>query len=270
MNAATSALITDAKHTLGSRLAEGTGRDPLAAAFAAWLRLPGTDNRALPAAAADAAGVKGASRSYREVAILGFALFDPTLLTKYTAEFKARLDWLMGRPFVMGGDPTPMLSDAVAMLGIGLGGRACLDPTSLAKFEPWLRRVHGEAAKVLDHTWPGQLAACIAGRGGVPDWVPAGLATRIPAYAPAKPDLAKIISQTVTGAGGVTVATEAALRLAALQWATERALEINVSAVAIADIAVVLDRVGSVFERWVWEDKPRSKRRGAKARQWHI
>jgi len=58
-----------------------------------------------------------------------------------------------------------------------------------------------------------------------------GLATRLANYTPLKPDLAKIIGQTVTGAGDVAGATEAALRLAALQWATERTLEINLGAV---------------------------------------
>ena len=270
MNAATGALITDAKHSLRARVTEAAARDPLVAAFAGWLRLPGTGAPPLAVIAASASTVRGASRSYREVAILGFAAAEPPLQAKHAADFKGLLDWLMGRPLVMGGDPTPLLADAVAVLGIDLGGHACLDAMALAKFEPWLQRVYGEAAKVLDNTWPGQLSACLAERGEVPEWVPAGLAIGLPAHVPAQPDLARIISQAVTGAGDVTAGAEAALRYAALQWATERALEINLSAVAVADVALALERTGSVFARWVWEDKPRTGRKGAEPRRWHI
>lgn len=270
MNAATGALITDAKHALNRCVAKGAGRDSLASTFTGWLRLPSVTVPPLAALAVEAASVKGASRSYREVAILGFASTEPCLLAKHAADFRSLLDWLMARPLFIAGDPIPMLSDAVAMFGIGLGGRAYLDSTARTKFDAWLQRVYDEAAKVLDHTWPGQLAACIAGRGGVPEWVPAGLAAQLPAYTPSKPDLAKIISQAVTRVSGVTAATEAALRLAALQWATERALEINVGAVAIADVALVLERTGSVFTRWVWEEKPRTSRKGAEPRRWHV
>ena len=268
MNAAAAALITDAKQVLNRHLTEAAKRDPLVVAFAGWLHVPGFDVLSLAAVAAQAAGVKGASRSYREVAILGFATTESSLRSKHAADFQGLLDWLMGRPLILGGDRTPMMSDAVAVLGINLGGHACLAATALAKFEAWLQRVHSESNKVLDGSWPGQLAACIAGHNGVPDWVPAGLATRLDNYAPSKPDLANIISQAVTGAGDVVAATEGALRLAALRWASARALDVNIGAVALDDIALVLERTGTAFTRWVWEDKARNK--GKEPRRWHI
>lgn len=269
MNEATGVLITDAKHVLVHRVTETAKRDALVAAFAGWLRLPGIELPGLSTVASSAACAKGASRGYREVAILGFATTDPELLVKHSADFKALLAWLMGRPLLMGGDPTPMLSDAVAMLGITLGGRACLEAQELGQFEGWLLRVHSEASKVLDANWPGQLAACLAERAAGPEWVPAGLAAQISHFTPSKPDLAKIIRQAVSGVGDVT-ATEGAVRLAALKWASERALEINLGAVAVADVVLVLERTGSVFVRWVWEEKARNKRKDAQPRRWHV
>jgi hypothetical protein len=268
MNAAAGALITDARQALRRPVNEAAERDLLVAAFVRWLDLPELNVPTLATVAAHAATIKGASRSYREVAILGFAMTDPSLLTRHAADFRGLLDWLMGRPLVMGGDPTPMMSDAVAVLGISLGGRACLATTSLAKFEAWLQRVHNESSRVLDGSWPGPLAACLAGRTGVLEWVPAGLTTKLREHTPNKPDLTKIISQAVTGAGDVTSASEAALRLAALRWASERALEVNLASIAVHDIALVLERTGSVFTRWVWEEKARNK--GKEARRWHV
>jgi hypothetical protein len=168
----------------------------------------------------------------------------------------------------MGGDPTPMLADSVAVLGIGLGGHACLDSTQYAKFGTWLQRVQNEAAKVLDGTWPGQLAACTAGRGGFPDWVSAGLAARLEKYKPDNPDLAMIIREAVNSAGYECGGTEAALRLSALEWASQRALDVNLDSIAVTDVVRVLERTGSAFTRWVWEEKGRKK--GRERRRWHI
>ena len=88
MNAAAAALITDAKQVLNRHLTEAAKRDPLVAAFAGWLHVPGFDVLSLAAVAAQAAGVKGASRSYREVAILGFATTESSLRSKHAADFQ--------------------------------------------------------------------------------------------------------------------------------------------------------------------------------------
>lgn len=268
MNAASGALITDAKAAMQRSIAEAVESDPLTEAFVGWLRLPGINVRLPGEIAAHAANVRGASRSYREVAILGFTATDPAVSAKHADDFKSLLVWLMARPLLLGGDPTPMMADPVAMLGISLGGRVYLQSTQLTDFEAWLRRVQGEAQKFLDEKWPGPLALCLAGRADTPEWVKAGLAARLVDYAPTKPDLARIINETITGAGDLTVASEASLRLAALQWATERALDLNLSSLAVADVERVLERTGTVFTRWVWEDKPRKK--GKAARRWHV
>ena len=273
MNTAAAALITDAKQAFGRQIEEGAARDSLVAAFAGWLRLADIKIPVLAELAAVAAKTKGASRTYRDVAVLGFAVTDPNLRVAHGASFCVLLEWLMGRPFRLGGDPTPMLSDPAAVLGTAVGGRACLTGAALGRFELWIQGVEVDTAKMLRGTgWPNILAGAIVTTSMAPDseWIYAGLGTRLAEFVPGKPDLAQIIRQTVNGAHEVASPSEAALRLAALRWASVRALDINIGAIAVADVACIMERIGSVFSRWVWEDNPRTTRKGAEARKWHI
>jgi hypothetical protein len=47
-------------------------------------------------------------------------------------------------------------------------------------------------------------------------------------------------------------------------------MDFDVTALTVGDVAGVLQRVPAVFQRWTWEDKPRTGRHGAEARRWHI
>lgn len=165
-----------------------------------------------------------------------------------------------------------MLTDPVAVLGIGIGGQSCLQGPARTKFDRWLAQVRHESTQVLGPTgWPGELAVALvsAAPANGSEWIHASLAGGIPILAPANPDLARIIRQVISKGTEVT-AVEAALLLAALSWATERALDVNLNAMAVSDTLKIMERVGGVFSRWVWEDKPRTSRRGAKAAKWHI
>src|SRR5690606_2863352 len=63
---------------------------------------------------------------------------------------------------------------------------------------------------------------------------------------------------------------ESGLYLAAMGWAIGRAIDFDMTALTVADIAAVLRRVPSIFQRWTWEDRPRTSRQGAEARRWYI
>ena len=63
---------------------------------------------------------------------------------------------------------------------------------------------------------------------------------------------------------------EAGLRLAAIDWAVRRAMDFDIAALVVTDVATVLHRVPAAFQRWTWEDKPRTTKQGAQPRRWHI
>ena len=272
MNPAATELIIDAKLTLDRRIAEGASRDPLVAAFAGWLGLSTRGISSLSELARATAQTKGAARSYRDVAVLGFAVSEGAILKAYGADLETLISWLTGRPLLLAGDPSPVLTDPVALLGIALGGGACLSGNALTTFEGWLQRARAESARILQASgWQGEVAALLLSPDDarVSDWTKAGLAAKLQQSVPLVSDLGGIIRQIVSRTADAAP-VEAALMQAALSWASERALTVNFSAVAIGDVIRVLESVGSVFSRWVWEDKPRTKRRGGMARRWYI
>jgi DpnII restriction endonuclease len=275
VNAPITAIITDAKSAFSRQIEADASRDPLVGAFAVWLGLPLVNLPSLLQCAQSAAQTKGAARTYRDVAILGFAVTDADLRNKYGGEFCALLVWLMGRPIrLSGGDPTPMLADPVAVLGIIQGGEAYLSGEDLGRFANWARQVLTESLKVVGNFgWLGGFVASLVANTPLSpefEWVGAGLRGRLHSFAKPKPDLAQIIQQVVTGTDLVKSGAEAALRASALRWACRLALDVNIGSVAIEDVGQILGRVGTIFSRWVWEDKPRTSRRNAEARRWHI
>jgi len=72
---------------LWRQIEEGAARDSLVAAFAGWLRLSDIKIPVLAELAAVAAKTKGASRTYRDVAVLGFAVTEPNLRVRAWGEF---------------------------------------------------------------------------------------------------------------------------------------------------------------------------------------
>lgn len=79
-----------------------------------------------------------------------------------------------------------------------------------------------------------------------------------------------ILKAALNEASNVTDGFEAGLRLAAIDWAVQRAMDFDIAALTVSDVATVLHRVPTAFQRWTWEDKPRTARAGAEPRRWHI
>ncbi|MBL9186754.1 MAG: hypothetical protein JNK23_04700 [Opitutaceae bacterium] len=266
MNEASLLFIADAQRTLEATVTSGAS-DVLTAAFARWLDLSDVALPAVVDIAAQAVRNKGAARTYRDVAALGYCLSDPAVAPKLGANFHAMADWLMGRPLEMGGDPVPMLSDPVALLGMTFGVKQ-LPATNRSKLESWLAAVRAQSAALLQQAgWTGGLAHAIATHSvGEEGWVAAGLASRLPVIDTGI-DLAAILREVIARAP-VAEPAEAVLLLAALRWLKDRALTINVNAASITDTVRVLERVGSIFSRWVWEQKAR--RGSAEPVRWRI
>lgn len=267
MTPAASILISDSRSALARLLAAEASKDRIAAAFAAWLSLPIPGLPPLSDLAAAAAAKTGAARGYAEVATLGFSVTRPPLAQKFGAEFAKRLEWLIGCKLTLGSSPSPVLHDPVAIFGISLGVESALTDEAKVKARNWLVLVAADSAKLSDGRWPSPIAALLSGQTGVPEWVCAGLAGLSPSHAPKKPDLVKILRDS-SFFDETTVAAEAALKLAAIDWARERTFSMDLASLAVNDVLTILSRTGEVFTRWVWEEKGRTA--GSEPRRWHI
>ena len=110
MTAPDELLFTDARKALLRELKNLVGRGNVDEAFAAWL-LPHLDIGLQLQKAAWAAGERiGAQRSYRDVAILGFAASTGILQPSQWEVLKKGLTWVAGRePFIDGGPINPRI-----------------------------------------------------------------------------------------------------------------------------------------------------------------
>lgn len=274
-------LITDARSVLLNTAVTDAKQNSLVAAFLGWL-LRGDDLLALlEEAATRAAAAKGAERNSRNVAVLGFACGVAALKIHFAAEFSAQLEWSIGRPnFATGGEPCGVVADPLNFAGVVVGAESVLDNESRQRFEQWSGAVWKDAdGLVQDGGWRrglldilGRRIAAIkmtGNRGSEPIWLVAALHRR-GWSTPAEKSVSDVLKAALNDASNVTDGFEAGLRLAAIDWAVQRAMDFDIAALTLTDVAAVLHRVPTVFQRWTWEDKPRTARQGAQPRRWHI
>ena len=274
-------LITDARQVLRkATVAEAKG-NPLAAAFLGWL-LRNDGLLALLEEAADrAAAAKGANRNSRNVAVLGFACGIESLKSRCAAEFIKQLEWSMGRPnFATGGEPCGAVADPLNFAGVVTGAENVLDDEAIKRFGLWATSAWKDADALIENgTWRRGLLNGVGVRigdakmnrkeGGEPLWLAAALHRRGWAVSTEK-SVSDALKIALTDAASVSDGFEAGLRLAAIDWSVAHAMDFDITALTVTDVAGVLQRVPAVFQRWTWEDKPRTARRGAEPRRWHI
>jgi len=210
-------VITDARAVLFRRaLGEAQG-NPLAAAFLGWLLGSQELEKAMEAAATKAAAAKGAKRSSRNVAVLGFACGVESLKSRFSAELLPQLEWSMGRPnFASGGEPCSAVADPVILTGMFVGAEGVLDGEARARFEQWAGAARKDAEGLAqDGGWRGGLLNLIGRRldpvdekllrrtAGEPVWLAAGLQRR-GWGAPAETSVADVLKVALTGADGVS------------------------------------------------------------------
>jgi hypothetical protein len=262
-------VVTDAK------------RNPLAAAFLGWL-LRGDDLLAMvKEAAGRAAAAKGAERNSRNVAVLGFACGVDSLKSSFAAEFAAQLEWSIGRPnFATGGEPCGVVADPLNFAGVVAGAESVLGSDKRKRFEQWSTAAWKDADGLIQGgDWRRGLLDILGRRiavtkasgndGGEPVWLAAALHRR-GWSAPAEKSVSDVLKAALNEAPSVTDGFEAGLRLAAIDWAISRAMDFEIAALTLTDVATVLHRVPTAFQRWTWEEKPRTARHGAVPRRWHI
>lgn len=274
-------LITDARQILSkAALTEAKG-NPLAAAFLGWLLRRDDLTALLEEAAGRAAAAKGADRNSRNVAVLGFACGVESLKSRFAAEFTKQLEWSMGLPnFATGGEPCGVVSDPLNFAGVVAGAESVLANESRKRFEQWATSAWKDSGALIESgSWRRGLLNGVGVRigdaktnrkeGGEPLWFAAALQRRGWAV-PAEKSVSDVLKIALTDAASVSDGFEAGLRLAAIDWSVNHAMDFDITALTVTDVAGVLQRVPAVFQRWTWEDKPRTARRGAQPRRWHI
>jgi hypothetical protein len=277
----TNVLIQDAKEFHLRVLRSQMQKNDLAASFASWLLPSRTGDVQLDKLVNAAAEAKGASRTFRTIAVLGFAMERPDLRQQFALSFRSGLNWLIGRSSRLEGTPTAIISDGVAFLGISLGVFYLDDSVLWQQFAPWSVDVVSDVRKSsgLDATQKGffhaagLLASVRSKATGISDTISPAVLCAL---------ASKGIIQCPADVAATTLSVSrqtdyrkddwciASVRLAVLDWLTNAAPVIDLKTMTADDVAKLLHRVQSSFLRWVWEDKPRVKKAGAVPQKWHI
>lgn len=82
----------------------------------------------------------GAGRTYREVAVLGYAAQESRLDATGSSTLGTGLRWLAAREPVVSNVPMAFCTDALALLGVALGGKKVADPKVEQYVSSWLAR----------------------------------------------------------------------------------------------------------------------------------
>lgn len=244
-------------------------------AFAAWVL--GEAHRShldLVAAAEHAQTAKGASRTYREVAVLGYAV-----LCVDEPEFKRALEdgleWLSGRvPFAQVFPSYEV--DGISLLGFALGIRCC----SMEKAKEWLASFLDRSSKSRISLLDSALIATAAGTIGRADL----------ARMPEAPDLADVrvalasrglylplpnndevlaLKQALSVAEAETQsdAVRMAVRLRVLDWLSHDASLLAEGKPTLEQVVGILQRIPAAMKRWRWDNADGAR---GKAVRWEI
>lgn len=255
-------LLRDAEQTLHGLLDQVT--DDVDIAFIAFVNREPSWRSRLEQAAQRARGHRGAERSYRDVAVLGFAA---ATFGSNEAVLSDQAQWLAGTKTHVAGAPIGIVEDRVALLGAALAVRG--DPS--AGLVEWLKPL--VAASPHDSALDTELVRAAASTLGLPVVGAAVLSEAALVFARlglvplAEVDSASIVDSILRGA----LATEprgAVLQLAAIAEIREHLPSVNFARASIADVVTVLQRVSAGLDQWTWEDQPRV--RNGTARQWHV
>lgn len=278
-------LLSDAVAAVRRQLSALASSNGLDEAFLAWL-IP--DNRmglTLSGPAAVAASRVGAERTYKDVAILGFASTSGSFEPIHKKALVDGLKWVIGREPFLQGMPTGACTDAVALLGIAVGARSC---------DERIRRAIAE--------WMGKFVYTSCEMRGVSDWEKS-LFAAAQRCASLKPDISIPVENAVADVrvalrvknlleigsnsqieqdemdalnlmknieGGSIPMARAGLQLAAFEWIKRSAPTVTLGRPTVQEVADLLRRVPSGLRLWTWECEPRTSGRGASARRWHI
>ncbi len=138
MNSVDEILISDAQKSLLQNVSSLSGKANLDEVFASWL-LP-TENMLsdLKTIAEQASNRTGASRTYQDVAILGYSVEAGVIEASIVTALRDGLQWQAGRSTLIDGIPTGISQDAIALMGIALGTRLLADEDLMRLVSEWI------------------------------------------------------------------------------------------------------------------------------------
>jgi REase_DpnII-MboI len=283
VSAVSEVLLQDAADALRKRVMSVAGLSPSDRAFLAWVLHEDTPCDDLTALAATAAANFATTRSYHNLATIGYAAHVSSLDDVQTDVLRQGLKWLCGRSAEIAGDPAPFFTDAVALLGIALAARyLCGDQleatcqwmrgfvpraAELPAIEPWQRCLFSAALHAIgitDIQLPGDSSVADVRTALRARSVAPGDAGREEIEADERLTLGVLKQQ----ASADLPLVRAALRFAAFLWIRRSAAVIVPGRVTVPEIIQLLERVPAGLRRWAWDENPRT--RGGQARQWHI
>ena len=276
-------LLQDGADALRSRVMSVSELSPSDRAFLAWALYDDTPRDDLAVLATTAATNLLTTRSYHDLATIGYAAHAAGLTDVQPQILQNGLNWLCGRNPQIAGEPAPFFTDAVALLGLALGARFLrgdeVAATSrwmlgfvpraagLPAVKSWQRCLFSAALHALGSTElpipedssVADVRTALRARSVAP-----GEASREQAEADERLTL-DFLKQQITED---LPAVRAALRLAAFSWIRRSAPVIVPGRITIQDLVQLLERVPAGLRRWAWEEKART--RGGEARKWHI
>ena len=233
MSAVAEILLCDARQTLIREVSAAAGKHNLHETFAAWLMPGNAYGLRMDTAVQAALAASGAGRTYREVALLGYAAHASRLDLAGQSTLTAWLRWLTGREPVVSNVPMAFCTDSVGLLGVALGSRTVGDEGVKQGVSCWLGRCIEARTEASDGPDDDVLLVAVewaAGRtienhrltdSSVADVRVALRARGLLSDLPMRPDddeecdtLALIQQETAPTLG----VARAAMRLAALQW----------------------------------------------------
>lgn len=235
--------------------------------FVAWmLNGSANDGSVIATLASTAAASEGASRSFREVAALGFT----TAVAEIGAQaFQGGIAWLMGREYFVANRPRGLEADGIAAFGITLGILS-LEFSERAKFVKWLDSFLSEALKeITPETWDSSLMQASAellrfSTQGVSTST-ASLPPDLLAALDAKALLASTPEQQSKAFELITSLSyrdfgpdRAATQLTALRWLLRASPTALPGKATVSDVVTVLEAIPRALRLWTWEEKSRT------------
>lgn len=262
MTDATRMLVSDARIQCQGRVDSLCGTGTLEEAFAAWvLGSQHAERLQLHAAAVEAAKKLGAQRSYRDVAILAYAMAIAQEGGELRQPLLDGLDWLCGRkPFPQSGVSFEV--DGLALLGISMGAHAL----GFSNVPPWVASFLQRSAS---SRVTGLNQACIAATASIikhADLAPMskgeecadfrlafhsrGLETTIMTG-----DDALALKHILHSVPSDTAEPECAVHVRVLDWVTKDACDVSLSHPTVQDLVRIVDRIPAALKRWRWDTK---------------
>ena len=263
-------LIDEVRQSCLERIRVLKGANSPDEAFAAWILGEAYQSHLdLAGAARQAQAAKGASRTYREVAVLGYAVScieDPEL----KRSLEDGLRWVSGRtPFAQGS--TSYEVDGVSLLGFALGIRCCLAEKAKEWLAGFLNRSSTSRIAPLDSALIGAAATTI-GRAelakipeepGLAD-VRVALTSHGVGLRLAQNDEALALKQALSGVAEMEArlgAVRMAVRLRVLDWMSHDASLLAEGKPTLEQVVAILQRTAAAMKRWRWDsvNGPRGK-----------